>query len=269
MTSFDFSLGVLQNIVASIMTAGGVFFLFQIWNKNKYREWAAQHILPLWIYYLTLENRFARIQETIMRISGNKETNAEEQSSRFEEWADKLEPIATDLSNQLALDLSKAEADSMSLLSYMSIWVRHSSSIAVPTSIAKKVWDLEEKVTEFNASLLRHTHLLQNLLQLKDRGKNGEFTYKQRNGYLKYFLGDVDRVVCSIDDARNGGNDYSKVGGCSMWTLGKRLGEMKEAIQEVNNTCGNEKATLYEGEALWRDEEDGFHHFKPMINNAV
>ena len=258
---------IAPNIVASFIMFIGVFVWFYIMRRSAFKKWANKSIIPLWVYYLTLDNRFSRLQRTIQEASGLKSKVVVDRAiSAREEWPSGLGALAPDKLISLALDLSKAEADSTCLSSYVAIWVRHANAIGLPHNIAESVWKLEEAVTEFNTSLIRHTSLLQSLLQLNASGSmDEEFIAKQRNGYMRYFLGGVDRVVSTIDKQEDGRADFSKVGGRSLWTLNERLCKIKEAIQSVHETCGDKKITLHEGETLWSDEKNKFYSFCPMI----
>ena len=228
--------GVIQNIAATMVTVPvigmWVMLRYRATQENDFKAWAGKGIIPLWVYYLSLENRFSRLKKTVCKINESSYGPG---------------PSITNDSTSLALDLYKAEADSMCLLSYVAIWVRHASSIGVPKKITKAVFDLEEEVVEFNASLVRHTGLLQEILGMKFDEGSEKLLSGQRKAYLRYFLGGSDRVVSTINE-----QDFPNAGGRSSWTLRKRLDSIKKSIENVKISYGETKA-LPEGKTLWPD----------------
>ena len=142
--------GVVQNIAATMVTVPvigmGAILRYRAIQESDFKAWAGKEIIPLWVYYLSLENRFSRLKQTAYKIN---------------EISCNPGQLTTNDSTSIALDLYKAEADSMCLLSYVAIWVRHANSIGLPKKIAEAVFDLEEDVVEFNTSLVRHTGTLQ------------------------------------------------------------------------------------------------------------
>jgi hypothetical protein len=254
--SREFWSGVLQNLFAAPIVVGLVILWFHFMRKGKFRKWANLNIIPLWVFYLTLDHRFARIQRTIMR---NRQVASGDENAPFDTGTSIFSKFSREDSISLALDLAKAEADSICLLSYVTIWIKHANGISLPGKIGEVVLRLEEEITEFNASLVRHSRPLLELLRLLESGDSEEMLSKNRDGYFHYFLGDLDRTVSTVAPF------HDRLGQRSMWTLSNRLNKIKTAIQDVNTTCGDGKP-LPEGCELWHGDRNTFEAFNPIVS---
>jgi hypothetical protein len=252
----DFWVSVLENLVAAPLLVVLAIFWFHFVRKGKFKKWGNLNIVPLWVFYLTLDHRFARIQKTIMR---NRQVATGDENAPFDTGTSMFSKFSREDSISLALDLAKAEADSTCLLSYAKTWVSHASSISLPGEIGEAVLTLEEEITEFNASLIRHSRPLLELLRLLESGDSEEMLSKNRNGYFYYFLGGLDRTVSTVAPF------HERLGDHSTWTLGNRLNKVKKAIQAVNESCCDGEL-LPEGSELWHENGNAFEAFSPIVS---
>jgi hypothetical protein len=256
----EFLFGVLQNIVAIPLVLAIGYFWYRLTKHQKFTFWANNNIIPLWIFYLTLNSRLARIQNSILKIAKiEKNAMSEAKLSSIELWLSQGHLIHREDSIRFALDLSKAELDSECMVEHVSIWVRHVSGIGLPNKISMKVLELEEQVTEFNATFIRHSRILRELLKMLESSQDDKFIVNQRNLYIHYFIGNVDRTVSSVSF-----KDFKKLGR-EKWVLGDRLNHIKIAIEQVNKSHG-QGMSLPSGSDLWHEEGKTYEEFVPIIS---